>query len=439
MKKNIIRYIAVLIITFVLVNLQTFTLYADDYDDWEEDTVEGRTIYATDYSSLEKAINSARENDTIILSRNISTSKQLVLKKDVSIIVDFNKKVYRYTGSKEAIVIKNGVMKCDNINLKSKNYVFSVGSKGSLCIVNGKSSGYLKNNGNLEIMDGSFNTSGTKKSKKDELIQNTGYLYITDGQYINDKDNCVYSKSGEVVLEGGTYTGKAKCDENSNYATICNRKNSDCKIIGDVNVEGEGNAILNEGTIRIEDGYYYSHEAGTIINEGDISIIDSAVVSNDKNSVAMYNAGKCRLNGTNIKGQVYNDGGKISIIYANIKSHHACLVNDQKGTITIKDGYYYSKNDLVLYNVKGAVTMAGGEMRASKNVIHNYPGATFKMTGGSIPRKSKYAAIYNMGNLYLYGGSIGYVGTWDCVINESGSTCKMKKSKIGYYRHVGFN
>ncbi len=439
MLKKIRFYIVVLIL--LVFSCSTTVLAKSKY----VASVEGKS-----YTSMQKAINSAKSGQTITLLSNVTTNKTVIVKKGKgSININFAGNKYVYTGKKSAFDIKSGSVQVRGLKVQSKNYIFSVFASAKVIILNGSADGYILNKGTLEIKGGKFTTNKSDRTKNDELIQNKGNLTIDNGDFYGTSDNALYSTKGKVLINGGSFKCNA-INKNGYTPTIVNMKKSSITLKKGT-FRGKGSAFYNEGKAHIVGGKYYASTANdsqvdTYVcvynNKGKMEIDGGNINIQNKKQYSVGNwKGNVTINKGTIKGCVANyTNGKKSLIIngGNITGKNGYLaLNNINGKVVINGGIFRSKKDSTVYNQKGNIVISGGKFSTSNyNAIFNGKRASIRINDGYFSSTKGYYALWNEGSATLSGGIFKTTGgNGHSIGSYKGSTIKKSgnvKGKVDY-------
>lgn len=370
------------------------------------------TVDGKSFTSLQKAIDSAKNGQTITVTSNIISRSSIIIKKSGKLTINFAGNKYTYTGSKNAFQINKGNIVIKNGNIQSQNYVFNIKKNALVSINKGTYKGYNYNKGTLTIKNGTFNDTGAKDSKADELIQNYGTLTINKGKFANSRDNAIYNLK-KLIINGGTFNCTAKFDEY--YSSVYNKKNGTC-IINDGTFSGKACAYENEGKTQINGGTFKSHKINAVANiKGTMTI----------------NGGTFNRNGTDYF-VIWNYLGNLNINDAIVKDSIGNETNG-KHRLKITGGTFYSYgNNNSIYNTKGLVQITGGKFISAKsNPIYNESKGIIKISNGTFIAKDYYYALYNLGEAYLTGGTFSSK-------NNANSICSIKGSILQINTNVRY-
>ena len=362
-------------------------------------------IDTTYYPSIKSAVEALPDSEekTIELLKDVRTIHQNIITDTKNGILDLNgKKITKYSLS--PIFENNGIFKIkDSTTVVGENNVVIDGA-GSLNNIFGK---ILENNGTLDFDSGtiitenqnnqaiinsgimSINggnisanssqscyrggctafdtilnnenatlkvTGGTLyKKNKDSLINNSGILEITDGNFIGEvSDTTMYlvtnSSTGNVSITGGTYNVKASSYDvrlinNSGEANISNTTIDLFNILNNTGnitltnvtaekldrkqcMENTGILNINGGKYILNGSDYYNCTIVVNLNTGQLNMENVDITAD---SIAIKNSSSS-VNAVNIKSGKFNSVGKYSG-----NSNNKPTIYSSNGTVTIGD------------------------------------------------------------------------------------------------------
>ena len=391
----------------------------------------------TYYPSIKSAVEALPDSEekTIELLKDVRTIHQNIITDTKNGILDLNgKKITKYSLS--PIFENNGIFKIkDSTTVVGENNVVIDGA-GSLNNIFGK---ILENNGTLDFDSGtiitenqnnqaiinsgimSINggyisanssqscyrggctafdtilnnenstlkvTGGTLyKKNKDSLINNSGILEITDGNFIGEVSDTMYlvtnSSTGNVSITGGTYNVKAssygvRLINNSGEANISNTTIDLFNILNNTgnitltNVTAEKldrkQCMENTGILNINGGKYILNGSDyynyTIVENSNTGQLNMENVDITADSIAIKNSSS-NDNAVNIKSGKFNSVGKYS---GN---------SNNKPTI-------YSSNGIVTIGDTNNVDSDGNKIVSKENPSFISNGTSIEITGGKL-------------------------------------------------------
>ncbi len=283
------------------------------------------------YSSLRQAVSSVKNNQTIVLLKNVTEKRQIRCEKNIKYKINLNKHTLKLKNGimvdKGNITICNGTMKSSDIYLRS---LIEVQKKAKVTINGGTYVGVLKTQkgGTLKINKGTFkNYSGfinignmgttvikkgsfSATGKESSNIGNAGKITIyngsftSDGEIINTNDT-----ASRVIIKKGTFYSKGKYDGNSNKMFEC----------------VEGKMSIRNADIKA-DGYanpVYIYSDGSVDVKNCSFVLGSKLKNNERNQSMFIVLGKLNMNGCTVvakgKTAVNVNGYKASFVMKNSK------------------------------------------------------------------------------------------------------------------------
>ena len=282
---------------------------------------------------------------------------------------------------------------------------------------------FIKNNGNLEILDSAGNGKIITDSNK-KIIENSGNLKINSG-IINSTVGLAIVNSDNITIIGGEIKGRINNLDNGNITLGGN-----AKIIGiDSTSSGEINVKENASITATE-------KAINNTGSGDINIEGNVLITATSTGKSICNTGSGNIN---IEGDVsitatetgienYGSGDINIEGNVSINAEKYGIYNGGSGNVNIKDntkilakhsGSYYYYYTAGIYNAKnGIVKIEKGTVTAtgsSSDGLVNH--GTAQIFGGTV--SSSDYGIENTGILEVTDGTIS--GS-DCGITSSGET-----------------
>ena len=225
-------------------------------------------IGSKSYSSLQKAVNEVKPNQTIKLQKNITLTKPIYCRKNVKYTIDLqkhvinmklNKKTYnsgQINIEKGNILLKNGSVK--KIKSSEEFSIIDISKMAKTTFSNLKINGHVSNDGILTINSGTYRSSDDKEG----LINNDGTTIIKKGTFTgtignshkctiyagtfkSTNSNILLSCYGEYAIsniKGGTFIGNIS----SNGKINLSRGN----LTGLITIKGDGVLNMTGGTIK---------------------------------------------------------------------------------------------------------------------------------------------------------------------------------------------
>ena len=302
-------------------------------------------IGSRSYSSLQSAVNAAKNGQTIKVTRPISTKKMLTISGKKSITIDFGNNKYSMTNSDTyAFDVNVTKLTIKNAKINSARGAIFVEKKSKAVITNGSITGITYNEGTLEVKNGKFegrgyNQSGelempafdnfgtitiynaTVKGSGRDALWNIGKAYIYNGTFSTTKSDCIYNdENGIMKISGGSFNHTIKDDYSyliGNYGEMIISKGS---FKGYIRNESNKRMVINGGTFR-------GHQGWLVLR--------------------------------NVKGNVSITGGSFSTTRNNV------LYNNAGATFTISGGGFTTKNENdfpALYS-EGTISVTGGTFK----------------------------------------------------------------------------
>ena len=295
------------------------------------------------YSSLQKAVDAVRNNQTIRLQRNITQKRTINVKRNVKFTIDLQNHTITMKDYKRTYIhpiLQRTVQEVDNGKFQIK--------KANVTIKNGT----IKTRSNVgSVIDVSKNGKATLSgcNMTGKLI-NEGKLTINSGTYQYSNTNLI-GNSGTLTINNGTFIGKGTCMSIVNNKYKCTIKN------GTFTNKYEYGGLINNGK-----NDYLGKNASMSIKGGSFTAIKGTAIN-------IYSGGKIDLSGGKIKGHVtVNEGGVFNMSGGSIERSI-----DQRTPVF----------------VQGSFTMKGGTITAEKPgstpvVAMQIAGGKANLAGGTV-------------------------------------------------------
>ena len=304
-------------------------------------------VRSKSYSSLQSAVDAAKNGDTIWVTKAISAKTAVKVTGKKSITIDFCHNEYSFDQESFAFTVNATKLTVNNANIASKTGAFEVGKKSNLTIKNGNVTGYMKNAGMLLIKNGTFEGSGNANDTPAPAIRNSGTLKVYNGTFTGNKRDVIWNFSKARIYNG---TFKA-----SDSACIRNGVNADMQIDNGAFISNGDNSsylIKNNGNFTISTGTFKGYIENRIHNTGKMSFRISGGVFRGLSGYKHVN---------NAAGKMVITGGTFTTTRANT------VFNDINGVLTISDGRFAVKSEedhFALYSA-GTLTLTGGCFRVN--------------------------------------------------------------------------
>ncbi len=405
------------------------------------DDKKGTGLKDNPYKSLDKALNSSNNGDTILFKKGIykiENKNATEINKNIT-LTSLNKNKVILTSNKS----NKGLMQINSKNtVIIKNIEFKSINRASILI----------NKGKLSINNVNFTSNKINVSPNKSLINNYGIMKITSSRFNNNKATCtpVFNKktltitntifnknsadySGAIINYKGKSTIKNSKFTNNHADSQTQYAGTGIKIIKGLSIQS-GGAILNNANMNVEKCTFNKNDAvigGAIYNRGKISIKNSKLSSNNASSQAgsifsekTLNIQKSTFTENNAPegGAIYSFKGKIITKYANFSKNFA---ENSGGAILIRDTDTTIEKTNFTSNYAISVGYVAPDDESQD--WYNYYG------GAIMAYNSKLDIIKSImtDNSALCGGAIAHANS---TININNS--KMIKNNAGYYGGV---
>ena len=277
-------------------------------------------IRSKTYSSLQSAVNAAKDGDTIWVTKAISAKTAVKVNGKKSITINFGNNEYSFDKGSFAFAVNATKLTVNNANIASKTGSFNVGKKSNLTIKSGNVTGYIKNAGTLKIYNGTF--TGNKR----DVILNNAKARIYNGTFKVSDSACIRNgANADMKIDNGAFISNG---DNSSYL------------------------IKNNGNFTISTGTFKGYIENRIHNTGKMSFRISGGVFRGLSGYKHVN---------NAAGKMVITGGTFTTTRANT------VFNDINGVLTISDGRFAVKSEedhFALYSA-GTLTLTGGCFRVN--------------------------------------------------------------------------
>lgn len=372
-------------------------------------------IYDVYYSTIQKAFDTAQEDETVVLLIGLSNIDPLIVQEGKNFKFDLNG--YSLATNKTDYLIKNyGEFAILNNSENNTNKLYTTNydiiyNSGTLNIESGvlnfetdvkdqNNKNIIYNDGGtINILDGTFTSSS---SYINLIYNNEGTFNMQDGELScgNTYSNCVYNNGGAIDIQGGTI------NINETYSKgIYNVSNTD-------NLENEIN--IENATITVYEKYSYG-----LYNENTQNIKLKNVGININKRLGVYN--------TSIYGIFNNNKANIDIdncifkdYFDDTKYKNDCaniyvIYNDDLGIINLKNSeMIFSASDSVyLYGVYNKGT---GIIKADNNNFN------IEMSASTYPSSARCIRNDENGEVICDNLNIECVqrrGSTYCIMNNS--------------------
>ena len=325
-------------------------------------------IRSKSYSSLQSAVDAAKNGDTIWVTKAISATKAVKVNGKKSITINFFNNEYSFDKGTFAFTVNATKLTVSNANIASKTGAFEVGKKSKLTINNGNVTGYIKSAGTLVIKNGTFEGNGNANDKPAPAIRNSGTLKVYNGTFAGNERDVIWNFAKARIYNG---TFKA-----AGSACIRSGVNADMQIDNGAFISDAGASsylIMNNGNFTISKGTFKGY-------------IENRIKDTSKMSFRI-NGGTFRgLSGSkhvnNVAGKMVITGGSFTTTRANT------VFNDINGVLTISGGQFAVKSDkdhFALYSA-GTLTLTGGCFRVNgkaRDSIGCVKGSKWRKTAGA--------------------------------------------------------
>ena len=331
----------------------------------------GIKIGSKSYKSLQAAVNSVKNGQTIHVTKNIVLSKAVGCHRDISFKIDFHNHKLKMPREDSAFYITEG-----NVSLKGMKLIgwseyksIIIEPESSVTILSGKYNGQIGVGGTLTVKGG-------------ELAGEQNYCTI-----FNDRD-------GKVNIQDGTIRNKGP------YSSVIYN-------MGTLNISGGIISQIHED----DGGVYYA-----AIDNGGAMFITGGVINGSPNVITIGNGqledakgfvgtGRCIISGGTINGEVCTYGGaRTNIIKGGVIKTKEVAVSCFGGTVVIDGGNITSTTDCCVYVVEGTATINGGTLKGEQHdggYVAACRGGTLNIQGGSFIGSKPWVYEYEAGAISL--------------------------------------
>lgn len=331
-------------------------------------------IGKTKYTSLEKAVKKVKNNQTIVLKKNVTLSKALSISRSgKKFTLNLNKKTITLN-KKGSLKLQKGTMTVKNGKITHKvsgGTIFDVAKGAALKVNDGTYTGNIKNAGTTTISGGSFTSNISKKDLSASLLLNvdTGKMTITKGTF-NGNKNAVIFNQATMTINGGTFKNSAVFDDNLESAEVSNGT-----LI--TNFPKDDNS---KPKLTINGGTFTSGVMGFINDINSELTINKATVDCKKGGVFLNNWGTLTVSGGNFRihddwGVLYSYGGNVALKDGTYTSDWSIAeAYDPETNITINGGNFTSyageEDSPMLLSFNGKIDVQGGTFNSDNGYLY---------------------------------------------------------------------
>ena len=302
-------------------------------------------IGSKSYSSLQSAVNAAKNGQTIKVTKAISAKKKVTVSGKKSITIDFCNKKYSMTQNDYGFDVTATKLTVKNIKYHSVTGAFLIGKNSTVVVNNGTVIGQTYNKGKYILKKGSFEGNGCEvdeDSTNSPALKNLGYFEAHNPSFTGTGRDAIWN-FGRAIIYGGTFS----------------TKKSDC-----IYNASDGVMTINGGTFNhtIKDGYSYlmANYGDLVINKGTFK----GTMLNYSKKRFLINDGVFRSTPTyfvlrNIEGNTTITGGSFSTTSANT------IYNNSGAKLTITGGRFETRSEegyFALFS-EGSITVTGGTFK----------------------------------------------------------------------------
>ena len=266
------------------------------------------------YRSLQDAVNSVKDGQTIHVTKNISLSKLIWCDRQINFTIDFHKHQVKMPRKAGTLYLNKGAVSVKNMKLTgvSDKMPISVGPESSLVIEGGSYNGQIGVKGNLTVKGGVF---AGMTNYPTIFIYPTGKADIRGGTIktrAKEKHPPAINNTGQCYISGGVITSRVTTDLGgsttfSNGTIKTTYLSVEC-VEG--NVEITGGSILSEedccvliagGTVNIHGGRFKGLPdlGGCVaVCEGGTLNISGGSFAGYSPWVGKYERGTCNFSGS---------------------------------------------------------------------------------------------------------------------------------------------
>ena len=332
----------------------------------------GIKIGNTSYKSLQDAVDSVKDGQTIHVTKSIALSKAVGCNREIDFTIDFHDNQLKMPGKDNALFIKKGSVSLKRMKLTGSSIYNSI---------------YVAHEASAVIVSGNYN-----------------------GQI---------SVYGTLTIKGGVLEGEKK------YATILNNRSGKINVQGGkIQNKGPYSAVIfNLGTLNISKGTISTvHKAGggvhfaSIQNGGNLSV-SGGIIKGNKVVRAISNGefgdgtgfytGQCHISGGVISGGVVNHSGSTTISAGQIKDSYSA-VDCYGGSVVITGGNISSAQSPCVYVEGGTADVRGGKLKGVQKeggLIAVCKAGTLNISGGTFIGSDPWVFEFGGGTINLSGSA----------------------------------
>ena len=356
-----------------------------------------------EYLKLQEAFDESESGDTIQMLRNVttlSTSQSTTILEEKNVILDLNG--YTMNSGTEKTFINNGTLKIIDSSEEKQGNLIGTGVT------------LIENNNSLNIEEAKLSTLLTSPqvidNKGTTVINNSTIIAVnTENGTINNEENGILKITDSTISKTDT-TGRNIL--NSGMATIDNTNfnfNYSYSYRGrwyNISNSETGNLTLNGGTYS--GGYFIYNQGNATINDlidtssGDGDIYNSIGTINlnnvDKSKssspVSNNNNGTINITGGSYHKYISNSSGNLNINDATINTSDNGLSNSQSGVVTINNSIITS-NSTGISNGEGTINLINSTVSSKYYSISNHSTGKINITGNTSVTSTEKYGIYN--------------------------------------------
>ena len=332
----------------------------------------GITIGNTYYKSLQDAVDSVKNGQTIHVTKNVALSKAVGCNRKINFTIDFHNHKLKMPEEDNALYIKKGSISLKGMQLTGFSTYKSIDvcRGASVVIVSGKYSGQINVDGALTIKGGML--VGDTSNHSTIFNHSAGHVNIQGGTVqTQGTSSVVLWNDGTMKITNGTIATVRKDGDRKNSPTIWN----------------DGKLFVSGGIIK---GTYAANAILNLEIGGD-------------NTVA-----QCFISGGDIKGSIFTMyGAKTTISGGTIKEDSFTTIGCFDGNVKITGGSIINRKDICALVEKGTVDIRGGNFKGNQ-------------------KKGGFVAVCRVGILNISGGS--FIGSDPWVFEYNGDAINLSNS-----------
>jgi competence protein ComGC len=367
------------------------------------------------YATLQNALENATSGETISVISDYTDTSDVVVNKNVKLNTNGKTLIRTKTieiadGATLEITGTGTLTTADKIDLLTNKGTLNITHTGEISNTNTGNARVIYNTGTLNV------TSAVKISSYGTYATiSSGTINISNGTFVSDKKQCIYTATALTISNNPTITGKTDGISLGENATgNINGGTINGLTYSGVNLVGKSSLVVTAGNLTGVTSGIYSNSSKTVT-------VNNGIINGGNNGIAMAGTGWLIVNDATITG---GDQGIF-------------LAENSSATVNISGGTINGKYGLHTYKATGDVTISGGTFHGSLFGLAVSKATTvITITGGTFIGDD-YCGIGIYGDATVYLGDATKTVDNDNIILIGEKVCGLYLSKdysgIVYY------